>query len=406
MYGIDERVPVDTLWRDPYPFFAWLRREAPVWQLPGENAYLLSTWAAVAEATSRPEDFSNHFRYLLLRNPDGTLGTLETGPTGPDVFAGEDPPLHTAHRKIFFAGLTPKRADALEPAVVELVDRLLDPLLAGGGGDVATGLAHPLPIRVIVESVAGFRDADVAKVGNWMIEGSRLAGGLLTLDEIVERSAEVAGMMPWTEAQLDRAIAEAPTDDLLGAAAAAVRDGSLTHEQAAFTLMVFVGAGAETTTSLVGIAIAELAGRPDLQDRLRADPALVPQFVEEVLRYESPFRFHPRTAARETELGGVTIPEGALLLLLWASANRDETVFDDADELVVDRANAHLHFGFGRGVHHCVGAALARLEARVVLRRLLERTTSFALDPGSDIRWADSIWIHRPDELAIVMEVR
>jgi cytochrome P450 family 144 len=261
-------------------------------------------------------------------------------------------------------------------------------------------------VATSVESVAGFRDADVAKVGNWMIEGSRLAGGLLTLDEIVERSAEVAGMMPWTEAQLDRAIAEAPTDDLLGAAAAAVRDGSLTHEQAAFTLMVFVGAGAETTTSLVGIAIAELAGRPDLQDRLRADPALVPQFVEEVLRYESPFRFHPRTAARETELGGVTIPEGALLLLLWASANRDETVFDDADELVVDRANAHLHFGFGRGVHHCVGAALARLEARVVLRRLLERTTSFALDPGSDIRWADSIWIHRPDELAIVMEVR
>jgi cytochrome P450 len=132
----------------------------------------------------------------------------------------------------------------------------------------------------------------------------------------------------------------------------------------------------------------------------------VPAFIEEVLRFESPFRYHPRTAACTVELDGVTIPEGALVVLLWSAANRDEAVFERADELVVDRPNTHLHFGFGRGIHHCVGAPLARLEARVVLTRLLERTKSFTVDPDRPPRWSDSVWIHRHEQLPIVMEPR
>jgi cytochrome P450 len=168
--------------------------------------------------------------------------------------------------------------------------------------------------------------------------------------------------------------------------------------------MVLVGAGAETTTSLIGIAIGLLAERPDLQDRLRADVTRVPAFIEEVLRFDSPFRYHPRTAARTVELDGVKIPEGALVVLLWSAANRDGSVFERPDELLLDRTNTHLHFGFGRGVHHCVGAPLARLEARVVLTRLLERTTSFERDAHRTQEWADSIWIHRHDQLPLVME--
>jgi cytochrome P450 len=211
-------------------------------------------------------------------------------------------------------------------------------------------------------------------------------------------------MMPWTDAQLDAAIASSTEGDVLSAAAAAVRNGSLTHEEAAFTLMVLVGAGAETTTSLIGIAIGLLAERPDLQEQLRADVSRVPAFIEEVLRFDSPFRYHPRTAARAVELDGVKIPEGALVVLLWSAANRDGNVFERPDELLLDRTNTHLHFGFGRGVHHCVGAPLARLEARVVLTRLLERTTSFERDANRPQAWADSIWIHRHDQLPLVME--
>ncbi|MEY2458523.1 MAG: cytochrome family [Acidimicrobiaceae bacterium] len=402
--GIDDRLVAAEFWRDPYPLFERLRREAPVWPLPGENAFFVSTWELVADATRRVQDFSNHFRYTAFCHDDGTLGFLETGANGPDVFAGEDPPMHTAQRKIFFSELVQKKIDAIEPYVVELTDELLDGLLSQGVGDAATELAHLLPMRVVADKVIGFREPDFDQIRRWMFEGSRLVGGLMTLDRMASLSGEVAGMMPWTDAQLDAAIASSTEGDVLSAAAAAVRSGSLTHEEASFTLMVLVGAGAETTTSLIGIAIGLLAERPDLQEQLRADVTRVPAFIEEVLRFDSPFRYHPRTAARTVELDGVKIPEGALVVLLWSAANRDDRVFERPDDLLLDRPNTHLHFGFGRGVHHCVGAPLARLEARVVLTRLLERTTSFERNANRPQAWADSIWIHRHEQLPLVME--
>jgi cytochrome P450 len=404
--GLDDRLVAADLWRDPYPLLDRLRREAPVWRLPGENAYLVTTWELVADATRRVEDFSNHFRYTVFSHDDGTLGALETGAIGPDVFAGADPPVHTAQRKIFFGELVQKKMEAIEPYVTAVTDELLDDLLAARHGDAATAFTHRLPMRVIVERVIGFRDPDLDQIRDWMFEGARLVGGLVTLEQMMALSGTVAGMAPWTAAQLDAAIAAPSEGDVLSASAAAVRDGSLTHEEASFTLMVLVGAGAETTTSLIGIAIGLMAERPELQDELRADPAKVPAFIEEVLRYDSPFRYHPRTAARTVELNGVPIPEGALLLLSWSGANRDGAVFDQPDEVKLDRRNHHLHFGFGRGIHHCVGAPLARLEARVALTRLLARTSSFALDPDLPPQWSESIWIHRHDQLPLVMEAR
>jgi cytochrome P450 len=397
------RVAAVDLLHDPHRIFSRLRRDAPVWQLPGENAYLVSTWELVAEASSRVQDFSNRFRYALYSHEDGTLGAIWTGGQGPDVFAGTDPPDHTAHRKIFFSELVQKKIDALEPYVASLADDLLDSVLASDRCDAARGLAHPLPVRAVAERVIGFRDPDVDALRQWIFDGSRIMGGLMTLDQMAASAGGAIGLVSWTEAQLDAAIESAPSGDVLSAAAGGVRDGSLTREQAAFTLMVLLGAGAETTASLIGTAIALLAERPDLQDELRADPSNVPAFIEEVLRLESPFLYHPRTVARATNLGGVEIPEGALVLLLWSAANRDETVFEEPDLLRIGRPNVHLHFGFGRGIHHCVGAPLARLEARVVITRLLQRTARIALDPQQSPRWAESIWIHRLEELPLVV---
>ncbi len=393
------------LWRDPYPLLATLRHEAPIYQLPGENAYLVSTWDLVAEAAGRVDDFSNHFRYALYRHDDGRLGALWTGGQGPDVFAGTDPPEHTAHRRIFFPELTQARIAALEPYVASLTDSLLASLLADGHCDAATGLAHQVPMVVVADRVIGFRDADMDQLRRWMFDGSRIMGGLMTLGEMAEFATSAAALAPWTDAQLDAALMS-PTTGVLGAAAAAVRDGGLTREQAAFTLMVLLGAGAETTTSLIGTAVAILADMPSVQEVLRADPTGIPAFVEEVLRFESPFLYHPRTAASPTHLGGVDIPQDALVVLLWASANRDDEVFPDADRFDPTRPNTHLHFGFGRGIHHCVGAPLARLEARVVIDRLLARTTAIEPDRARERRWADSIWIRRLEELPVVLTPR
>ena len=403
MLGIDEQLVARDLWRDPFPLFERWRNDAPVLPFPGANGFLVSTHELVAEATGRVEDFSNHFRYTLFSNPDGTLAALETGAIGPDVFAGEDPPLHTEQRKIFFADLSPSAIEALEPYVTAVADELLDDLLAPPRGDAATDFAHALPLKVITERVIGYADVDLAQMGRWVFEGSRLTGGLVTIEQMAAAAGDVVGMVAWTNAQLDAALASKNAGGLLGVSAAAVHDGRLTAEEAAFNLMVLVGAGAETTTSLIGIAIGILAEREDLQDELRADPSRVGAWVDEVLRYDSPFRYHPRTAVHDTELGGVAIPQGALVLLLWASANRDPAVFDNPDELVLGRPNAQAHTGFGRGIHRCIGAPLARLEARVALTRLLARTASFTLDPDRAPVWSESIWIHRHDELPLVL---
>jgi cytochrome P450 len=404
--SLGERLPVSALRDDPYPFFSQLRREAPVWRLPDENAYLVSTWDLVAEATARVDDFSNHFRYTLFRHDDGTLGALETGALGPDVFAGADPPVHTAHRRIFFPELVQKKIDALEPYVAALTDELLDVMLSEEICDAALGLAHPLPMRVVADKVIGFRDPDVDQIRRWVFDGSLLMGGLLTLDQMGPLGLAVSAMADWTRAQLEQALQSPPTDDVLSATAVGVRDGRLTPEEAAFTLMVLVGAGAETTTSLIGNAIGLLAENRLLQDELRADPGKVAPFIEEVIRFESPFRFHPRTTRRRVDLGEVAIPEGALVMLLWSAANRDEAVFERPDEIKLGRPNVHRHFGFGRGIHHCVGAPLARLEARVVLTGLLERTRSFVSDPDRTPRWADSLWIRRHEQLPLVAAIR
>jgi cytochrome P450 len=402
---LDAPLVGDDLVDDPYPFWAQLRRDGPVWHVPGTCAYFVSTWDLVAEATARVADFSNHFRHTLFTHDDGTLGVIDNGESGaPDVFAGEDPPLHTEHRKVFFPEMMQQKMETLAAPVGALVDGLLDDLPERERVDAAAMLTQPLPMRVIAEHVIGFRAADVAQIQRWVFAGSRFAGGRLTLDEMAALGAEAAGLLPFVTAQLDDALATDRRGDVLSAAAGGVRDGVFSHAAAAFTLMILLGAGGEPTVSLIGNAICVLAERPALQQALRADPARVPALVEEVLRFESPFRFHPRTAAHDTELGGVAIPERSMVALLWSSANRDERVFEQPDDVVIDRANAPLQLGFGRGVHHCVGAPLARLEARIALTKLLERTREFALDPDDPPRWTDNLWLRRHDRVPILVE--
>jgi cytochrome P450 len=403
MAALTDRLLGAALVDDPYPFYARLRSQAPVWNLPGTDAFFVSRWELVSEAVSRVEDFSNHFRHTLFTEDDGSLGVLSSA-GGPDVFAGADPPVHTEHRKLFQPEFTQKKMMAIETYVTRLADELLDDVLTADHIDAASRLANPLPIQVMAERVIGFQDLDVVELQRWMCAGSRFAGGLLRLDEMAALGTEAAGLAPWVSAQLDDALSSPSTENLMGATTTAVHDGVLTRDEAAFNLMVVLGAGGETTTGLIGNAIRVLAERPALQNELRTAPAHVPAFIEEVLRFESPFRFHPKSAPYDTELGGVAIPAGAMVALLWGAANRDEAVFERPDDFILDRPNARLHLGFGRGIHYCIGAPLARLEARVVLGRLLARTRTFVCNDRDQPRWEQGIWMRRHESLPIVID--
>jgi cytochrome P450 len=390
---------------DPHPLFARLRRDAPVWQVDDTSLFLVTTWHLVNEAAARVEDFSNHFRHTLFVHDDGSLGVLDNGDEGAiDVFAGEDPPDHGAHRAIFFPELVQKRLAHLEPEVLARTDALLDGALTSDRFDVARSLANPLPLQVMAERVIGFSDADPADLQRWVLDGSRLVSGRLRLDDMAAATATVSGLWPWVDGQLEAALAAPTGGGVLDAAAEGVRSGVLTKQQASFTLMILLGAGGETTTSLIGNAIRILAERPELQARVRDAPELVPGVLEETLRFESPFRFHPRLARGPTVLGDVEIPDRAMVALCWSSANRDEREFVRPAEFDLERPNPRHHMGFGRGVHFCVGAPLARLEARVVVTRLLERTREFALDPTDPPAWVDSVWIRRHERLPIVVD--
>ena len=170
------------------------------------HACFVSTWDLVAEAVGRVDDFSNHFRHALYTTDDGTLGVLDTGTGGaPDVFAGADPPEHTLHRKVFFPELVQQRMEGLATEVSAIADGLLDELLSAGRPDAVTGLADPLPMRMISEHVLGFRDVDVARLRRWVFAGSRFIGGRLGVDDMAAVGAEAAGLLPWVTAELDRA---------------------------------------------------------------------------------------------------------------------------------------------------------------------------------------------------------
>jgi cytochrome P450 len=258
----------------------------------------------------------------------------------------------------------------------------------------------------MVARVLGLPDAvapELKRQGYAMVE--RISG--FVPEERIQQLEDdgVNGLMPVIEAYMQAK--QGPINDengLISIVKRAVDDGEISDLEAVGTLSVIIAAGGESTTSLIGTAARILAEQPGLQDRLRRDPALVPAFVEEALRYDPPFRGHYRVATRDTELGGKKIPAGSHLLLAWPAANRDDVAYAHADQIRLDRPRPHQHVGFGWGIHLCIGAPLARMEARIAIETLLAQTPRFCLDPGQlPLRYHPSLVIRRLTALPLIL---
>jgi cytochrome P450 len=391
---------------EPYDFYRRLREEAPVWRVGDTNLVVVSTFDAIAEAVRRTDDFSSHLRMLLYRNDDGSPASMpfDAGPHA-NVLATADPPEHTHHRKTVFPELVAKRMASLRPDVEDITDACLDAALAVDAMEFMGGVANAVPIRV-VSRLIGFHDEDPDELLAAAFSSTGMLAATHSLDGMFATMGRAAEIMFWIAEQLDAAISGG-ADGILGQLASAIADGQLDRDAGIVMLHTLLSAGGESTTSLLGNAVHALARRPDLQGRLRTEPELLPAFIEEMLRLESPFRYHMRSAPHDTELCGVDIAADSALLLLWGSANRDPSEYgDDADQIQLDRDSLRHHLGFGRGIHLCVGAPLARLEAEVVLGRLLERTASFALDPTRRPVREDSLMVRRFVSLPIEVTAR
>jgi cytochrome P450 len=383
---------------DPYPFYRRLQSEAPVWRVPSTDVFVVSTYPLVAEAAARVEDFSSHMRHLLFRNESGIPDRLSFGDAGADALATADPPAHKAHRDVVFSELVSKRMETLKPEITEITAKCIGNV-SDARIDFMGAIGNVIPINIMTRLI-GFRDARAQELFEAAVDSTSMLGATLTRVELEQHIVRTLEIEAWIGEQLKGAVDD-PNDEILGAVARGIASGVFTHEEGSVVLHTLLSAGGESTTSLLGNAVRILAERQELQSLLRSSPELIPAFIEEVLRLESPFRFLLRTTEHDTILGGVAIPEDATVLLLWGAANRDPTMFENAEDIVLDRRVPRRHIAFGRGIHHCVGAPLARLEARVVLTSFLEKTEAFALDPDDPPRWVQSLMIRRHDTLAL-----
>lgn len=382
---------------EPVALYAHLVASEPVWRVPGTSVVVVSSFAAVDEALRRPEDFSSNIRSILHRDGSGAPATIPFGDASLDVLATADPPVHTVHRRAVFPELVARRMTELRPAIEHLADERLDLLLGVGSGESAEfmdAVGNAIPIRVISRLI-GFADEDPETLLAAAFDSTAMLAGTEPLDEVMACMARTSEIFEWLGRQLDSAIGTGQAEGILAVVAAAVAEGTIDRDAGLVMMHTLLSAGGESTASLLGSAVHLLAARADLQAAVRQDPDLLDPFIEETLRLESPFRHHLRHVPHATALAGVEIPAGATLLLMWAAANRDPAAFDRPDEFLLDRSAPRHHLGFGRGVHFCVGAPLARLEAHAVLGRLLERTDHFELDPRRPPTRVRSLMIRR-----------
>jgi cytochrome P450 len=387
---------------DPYPFYRELHRHAPVWQVPGTEVFAVSSFALLAEAAGRVQDFSSNMRCLLYRDEQGLPNRLPFGDSGIQTLATADPPLHTVHKRTVFPEFVGKRMALLEPEIAELATRCIERALDNRNVDFMTAIGNLIPITMISRLI-GFRNSDLDRLLQAAFDSTSLLGSRLSLQQLQQLMARSGDIQAWIADQLATAANE-PGEDILTSIGRGVTTGALSAHEGVIIMQTLLGAGGESTTSLLGNAVRLMADHPDLQQRLRQHPELIPNFAEEALRLESPFRYLMRSVPKNTTLGDISIPAGATVLLFWGAANRDPTEFKHADEIQLDRPRRHV--AFGRGIHTCVGAPLARLEARIVLTVLLEHTSNITLDPDQPPRWVDSLQVRRHERLPVQLVPR
>ncbi|MBM4265346.1 MAG: cytochrome P450 [Deltaproteobacteria bacterium] len=388
---------------DPYDFYRRLVSEAPVWHVPGTDIVIVSSWEAVTQVVNRVEDFSSNIHSILCRSALGTPELVPMGFGGLQALATADPPMHGAHRSTVFPELVARRMAGLRTSIEALTEECLTHALSKRRFEVMGDLANLIPIRVVSQLIA-FRGADPAALLAAAFDSTAMLAATLPLEGIQALMARTVDIATWIADQLQQSVIQGG-EGIFGVIGAAVAAGEMEFDAGLVILHTLLSAGGESTTSLLGNAIHMLALDPRLQTRLRTEPHLVVPFIEEALRLESPFRYHLRRASRASEVQGVGIPAGSTLLLFWGAANRDPAEFERADDVMLDRATPKHHVAFGRGIHFCVGAPLARLEAEIVLTRLLAQTEHFELDPDAVPERVDSLMVRRFDTLPLVAEL-
>lgn len=387
--------------QDPYPLYDRMRAEAPVHRIGDSAFYAVCGWDALLEAVERVEDFSSNLTATMVFHEDGTVAPFDMMPAGDPAhsLATADDPVHAMHRKILLPHLSAKRVRIIEEFATHTADRLWEANFHDGHIEWMSAIANRLPMMVVAR-LLGLPEDDVDKLIRLGYATTTLLDGIVTPEQLQAAGMAAMELAAYVLEHFGKAGANAE-QGLIADLAARCAAGELEQTAALGMMLTLFSAAGESTASLLGSAAWILTDRPDIQRQVRENPELLGPFIEETLRFESPFRGHYRHVWRDTTLAGVEVPADSHLLLMWGAANRDPAHFEAANEFRLDRSGAKNHVTFGKGVHFCVGAALARLEAQIVLRKLLERTGWIEATVVGE--WLPSILVRRRKSLHLAV---
>ena len=356
---------------DPFPFYEWARAEAPVFFSAELKYFVVARHADIKAVFDDWRTFSSENAQAPLRPmcEEGKRIMREGGFTAYSGLSARVPPDHTRIRKLVQGCFGPRRFKSIEPQIKEIVNRAIDGFASRGHADFFREFAYDVPALVLF-TLVGVPDTDVPKVKSWAVSRALLTWGNLSDEEQVGHARNMVDYWNYCR-DLVRRRHEDPTDDLPGDLVQLQRNGAeISDEEIAGVLYSVLFAGHETTTTLIANGIRELLLRRENWEALIANPAAIPNAVEEVLRFSPSIVAWRRRALKDTQIGGIAVPKDSNILLLIGSANRDETGFSEPASFDVQRTDARSHLAFGYGIHACVGQQLARLEFAIALAEL------------------------------------
>lgn len=387
---------------DPYAVFDALREQAPLHYSPVLDMWLVTRYADVETIFRDTERFSAS----LAQSPVSALAdealSILTAPGGPvPVMSNLDPPEHSRLRKINNQTFSVRRITVLEPPVRKRVAELVEALPDEGEVDLVRALTYPTPALTIF-TLLGFPEGDADRLKAWSDDRMLLIWGRLPAERQAQIARNFRAFFAYCVEHVERRFAE-PADDFTSDLVRRHREdpASISKHEIASIVFGLSFAGHETTTNLLSNCVRTLAGQPEVWRSLQRDPEQVALAVEEVLRLDSSVICWRRMAKQDVEIGGTVVPAGAKLLLLLGSANRDPEVFDRPEEFVVGRPNARRHLSLGKGIHFCLGAPLARLQAQIVLETLLRERPDLEVVADQELEFAANVSFRGPKQLLV-----
>ncbi len=391
--------------KDPFPFYEWVRHEAPVFYAEKLGYYVIARYNDVKSVFENWQTFSSENAQAPVR-PFGAEARRimrEGGFTAYSGLSARIPPEHTRIRRLVQRCFGPKRFQAIEPQIREIVNQALDAMEAKGQANFHAEFAYDVPALVLFRLV-GVPTEDVAKVKAWAVNRATLTWGDLSDEEQIPHAHAMVDYWRYCR-DIVRRRHENASDDLPGDLVRMQQSGEeISDDEIAGVLYSALFAGHETTTNLMTNGLRELLLRPAQYQKIVDDPSLISNAVDECLRYSPSVIVWRRRALADAEVGGVKIPKGSNILLLQGSANRDEEVFENGEAFDIHRKNADQHLSFGFGIHNCVGRQLARLEFSIALQELGRRFRGLRIVPEQSFEFLPIVSFRVPKALQIAWD--